>query len=100
MLLTMRLQRETAAGGSLGGSLSNHIGVCLMWPLHANRRTSIIPPRQVVFALGFDRIVFDIVPSALSIASPVITVTSAIYFVVPPSVRPYQLSELTLCLHG
>ncbi|KAN0135185.1 hypothetical protein V8E53_007076 [Lactarius tabidus] len=96
----MRLQREMAVGGSLGGSLAIHIGVSLMRPLHATRPTSIIPPRQVVFALGFDRIVFDIVPSALSIASPVITVTSAIYFVVPPSVRPYQLSELTLCLHG
>ncbi|KAH9036479.1 drug/metabolite transporter superfamily [Lactarius pseudohatsudake] len=65
ILLTMGLQRETAARGSL----ANYIGV--------------------VFALAFERIVFHTTPSELSIAGSVIIMSSAIYVAVPPSIYFY-----------
>ncbi|KAH8981193.1 drug/metabolite transporter superfamily [Lactarius hatsudake] len=65
ILLTMGLQRETAARGSL----ANYIGV--------------------VFALAFERIVFHTTPSDLSIAGSVIIMSSAIYVAVPPSIYLY-----------
>ncbi|KAH9051567.1 DUF6-domain-containing protein [Lactarius deliciosus] len=64
ILLTMGLQRETAARGSL----ANYIGV--------------------VFALAFERIVFHTTPSELSIAGSVIIMSSAIYVALTKSSKP------------
>ncbi len=75
----MGLQRETAARGTL----ANYIGVCLMQPLRAKQPILIIPLRQVVFALAFERVIFHTTPSVLSIAGSVIIMSSAIYIAVP-----------------
>ncbi|KAH9170211.1 DUF6-domain-containing protein [Lactarius sanguifluus] len=64
ILLTMGLQRETAARGSL----ANYIGV--------------------VFALAFERIVFHSTPSELSIAGSVIIMSSAIYVALTKPNKP------------
>ncbi|KAI9439313.1 hypothetical protein H4582DRAFT_2076013 [Lactarius indigo] len=70
ILLTMGLQRETAARGSL----ANYIGV--------------------VFALAFERIVFRNTPSALSIAGSVIIMSSAIYVALTKDSKPSPVDHV------
>ncbi|KAI9450011.1 hypothetical protein BJY52DRAFT_1419732 [Lactarius psammicola] len=70
ILLTMGLQRETAARGTLG----NYIGV--------------------VFALAFERIVFHTTPSALSIVGSVIIMSSAIYIALTKAGKPAPIDHV------
>jgi len=70
MLLTMGLQRETAARGSL----AIYIGV--------------------VFSLAFERIIFHTTPSALSIAGSVVIMGSAIYIVLTKASKPAPIDHV------
>jgi drug/metabolite transporter (DMT)-like permease len=79
----MGLQRETASRGTL----ANYTSVCLLphSPLDVSQLF------QIIFAVGFEFIIFHTTPSALSIAGIVIIMSSAIYISVVSLHRSHPL---------